>query len=163
VTPAAARRLADLVAAAWAIFDEVAAGSPAELRKGPRVGGRDRDQLIGHVIGVDTVYARKLGVTLKPPAMGDLAAIVNYARRSSASWAALRAARRWCPTAGPRVMRPAGSPGTSLNMLGRCRTGRRAQRAKDIQGKDRPCGGTSGGTRAHTTRVPGPPKRRAPP
>ena len=75
VTPAAACRQADLVAAAWAIFDEVAAGSPAELRKGPRGGGRDRDQLIGHVIGVDAVYARKLEVTLKPPAMGDLAAI----------------------------------------------------------------------------------------
>ena len=35
VTPAAARRLADLVTAAWAAFDEIAAASPAELRKGP--------------------------------------------------------------------------------------------------------------------------------
>ncbi len=57
VTPATARRLAGLVTAAWATFDAVAAASPAELRKGPRGGGRDRDQLIG----ADTAYARKLG------------------------------------------------------------------------------------------------------
>ena len=59
--PAAARRLAGLVTAAWATFDAVAVASPAGLRKGPRGGGRDRDQLIDHVIGAETAYARKLG------------------------------------------------------------------------------------------------------
>jgi hypothetical protein len=75
VTTAAARRLAGLVTAVWAAFDEVAAASPAELRKGPRGGGRDRDQLIRHVIGAETAYARRLGVKLKQPASGDIAAI----------------------------------------------------------------------------------------
>ncbi len=75
VTPAAARGLAGLVTAAWAAFDQIAAASPAELRKGPRGGGRDRDKLIGHVIGAETAYARKLGVRLKQPATGDIAAI----------------------------------------------------------------------------------------
>ena len=75
VTPAAARRLAGLVTAAWATFDEIAAASPAELRKGPRGGGRDRDQIIGHVIGAETAYARKLGIKLKQPPLGDTAAI----------------------------------------------------------------------------------------
>jgi len=75
VTPAAARRLAGLVTTVWMVSDEVAAASPAELRKGPRGGGRDRDQLIGHVIGADTAYARKLGVKRKQPAAGDTAAI----------------------------------------------------------------------------------------
>ena len=75
VTPAAARRLAGLVTAAWATFDEVAAASPAELRKGPRGGGRDRDKLIDHVIGAEMAYARKLGVKLKQPAIDDIAAI----------------------------------------------------------------------------------------
>jgi hypothetical protein len=75
VTPAAARRLASLVIAVWAVFEEIAAASPAELRKGPRGGGRDRDKLIGHVIGAETAYARKLGVKLKQPAIGDIAAI----------------------------------------------------------------------------------------
>jgi hypothetical protein len=75
VTPAAARRLAGLVTAAWATFDEVAAASPAELRKGPRGGGRDRDKLIEHVIGAETAYARKLGIKHKQPAINDIAAI----------------------------------------------------------------------------------------
>jgi hypothetical protein len=43
--------------ARWPTFDEITAASPAELRKGPRGGGRDRDQLIGHVIGAGTAYA----------------------------------------------------------------------------------------------------------
>jgi len=75
VTPAAARRLAGLITAAWGTFDEIAAASSAELRKGPRGGGRDRDQLTGHVIGAETAYARKLGIKLKQPATGDTAAI----------------------------------------------------------------------------------------
>ena len=63
-----------LVSAAWAAFDQIAAASPAELRKSPRGGGRDRDQIIGHVIGADTAYARKLGVKHKQPATRDTAA-----------------------------------------------------------------------------------------
>jgi hypothetical protein len=47
--------------ARWPAFDEIAAASLAELRKGPRGGGRDRDQLIGHVIGADTAYAQARG------------------------------------------------------------------------------------------------------
>jgi hypothetical protein len=35
VTPGAAQRLAGLLTAAWAAFDQIAAASPAELRKGP--------------------------------------------------------------------------------------------------------------------------------
>lgn len=62
VVPAAARLLAGLVTAVWGAFDQIAAASPAELRKGPRGGGRDRDQIIGHVIGTDTAYARKLRI-----------------------------------------------------------------------------------------------------
>lgn len=61
--------------ARWPTFDEIAAASPAELRKGPRGGGRNRDQLIGHVIGADAAYARKLGVKRKQPAIGDIAGI----------------------------------------------------------------------------------------
>jgi hypothetical protein len=45
------------------------------LRKGPRGGGRDRAELIGHVIGAETACARKLGVKLKPPAIDDVAEI----------------------------------------------------------------------------------------
>jgi hypothetical protein len=77
LTPAAARRLTGLVTAAWAAFDQIAAASRAELRKGPRGGGRDRDQIISHVIGADAAYARKLGIKHKQPATGDTAAIAE--------------------------------------------------------------------------------------
>lgn len=75
VTSAAARRMVGLLSGAWATFDEIAAASPAELRKGPRGGGRDRDKLIDHVIGAEAAYARKLGVKLKQRAAEDTAAI----------------------------------------------------------------------------------------
>jgi hypothetical protein len=71
ITAAPAKRAAALVKASWAIFDEVAASAPEKLRKGPRGGGRDRDKMIDHVIGAETVYARKLGVKHKQPAIDD--------------------------------------------------------------------------------------------
>jgi Transposase DDE domain group 1 len=127
VTPAAARRLAGLVTAAWATFGEVAAASPAELRKGPRGGGRDRDQLIGRVIGAETAYARKLGVKLRQPAIGDIVAIEKLREAIAAVVGApFGRLTRGAGAAGPRATRPAGSPGTSSSTPGRCRTGRRA-------------------------------------
>jgi hypothetical protein len=48
------RKLA-LLRAAWAFFDGVAARVSPELRKGPRGGGRERDQIIGHVIRVESM------------------------------------------------------------------------------------------------------------
>jgi hypothetical protein len=75
LTAAPARRLAALVGAAWAVLDEIAAVSPAELRKGPRGGGRDRDKMLDHVLDAEAAYARKLGIKLKPPGRGDGSAI----------------------------------------------------------------------------------------
>jgi hypothetical protein len=56
------RRYAALLVAAWDYFDQVVAGAPAELRKGPRGGGRDRDRIAEHVLEADVIYARKLGI-----------------------------------------------------------------------------------------------------
>ncbi|HET9083176.1 MAG TPA: hypothetical protein VFN41_02140 [Candidatus Limnocylindrales bacterium] len=70
-----AERLADLVAAAWTVFDRVAAAAPASLRKGPRGGGRDRDKMIGHVIEANHAYAREIGVRLPEPHVGDRDAV----------------------------------------------------------------------------------------
>lgn len=75
VTAAQAARLASLVEAAWTVFDRVAASAPAELRKGPRGGGRDRDKMIGHVIEADHAYAREIGIRVKEPTFGDRAAV----------------------------------------------------------------------------------------
>ena len=75
VPPAAAKRLAGLVTAAWTEFDDIVAVTPEELRKGPRGGGRDRDKMVDHVLGAEAAYARKIGVKLKQPAIDDIAAI----------------------------------------------------------------------------------------
>jgi hypothetical protein len=122
LAPAAASRLAGLVTAAWAALPDRCRVS-RQSRKGPRGGGRDRDQLIGHVMAAETAYARKLGIKLKRPAAGDTAAIENCVRRSPPRWAPPRTAHPWYPAAGPRVTRPGGSPGMGSNTPGRCRTG----------------------------------------
>jgi hypothetical protein len=70
-----ADRLAAIVAAAWTTFDRVAASAPAELRKGPRGGGRERDKMVAHVIEADWYYARELGIKTRQPAPTDQAAI----------------------------------------------------------------------------------------
>ena len=75
LTGAEAERQARLVRAAWAIFDGVAVAAPAELRKGPRGGGRDRDAIVDHVLGAEATYARTLGVKQRQPARDDAPAI----------------------------------------------------------------------------------------
>jgi hypothetical protein len=62
-----AARLRDLLDACWAYLDQVVAKAPAELRKGPRGGGRDRDKMFEHVLGAETEYAKAIGVRLKQP------------------------------------------------------------------------------------------------
>lgn len=78
VSAADGKRIASLVRAAWATFDNVASKAPASLRKGPRGGGRDRDKIIEHVLGADELYARKLGLGLRAPKAGDAAAIETF-------------------------------------------------------------------------------------
>jgi len=70
-----AGRLAALVRASWTIFDGVAASASAELRKGPRGGGRDRDAIVEHVLAAESSYARTLGIRLRPPTLTDAVAI----------------------------------------------------------------------------------------
>ena len=62
LTKAQAERLAALVQATWTVFDHVAKSAPAELRKGPRGGGRDRDKMIAHVLDAEKAYLAKVGV-----------------------------------------------------------------------------------------------------
>jgi len=75
VSAADAARLARLVEAAWTTLDGVTATAPAELRKGPRGGGRDRDKMYGHVVEADSAYAREIGLKLPEPDPTDRAAI----------------------------------------------------------------------------------------
>jgi hypothetical protein len=72
------KQIAALVNAAWVIFDDVIASAPSELRKGPRGGGRDRDQIADHVLGAEGAYVRKVGLRLTPPARDDRRGIAEF-------------------------------------------------------------------------------------
>jgi len=78
LTKKEAGRLSALVAATWTVLDRVVEQAPASLRKGPRGGGRDRDAIYEHVLGAETMYARKLGLRLKEPAGADAAAVREH-------------------------------------------------------------------------------------
>ena len=65
VSVAEGERLASIVEAAWTVFERVAAAAPAELRKGPRGGGRDTDRMIEHVDGADDAYAGVMGIKVR--------------------------------------------------------------------------------------------------
>jgi len=80
-TPMAAaegKRLASLLQAAWAVYDQVLAGTPAELRKGPRGGGRDRDKMADHVRDAEGAYVRKIGLRLAAPDRHDRRALAEF-------------------------------------------------------------------------------------
>jgi hypothetical protein len=51
-----------LMQACWTFFDDVALRVSAEMQKGPRGGGRDRDRIVRHVVGVEQDWATKVGV-----------------------------------------------------------------------------------------------------
>jgi hypothetical protein len=54
-----------LLRACWAFFDGVAARVSAEMRKGPRGGGRDRDRIISHAVRVESEdFARQVGLRI---------------------------------------------------------------------------------------------------
>jgi hypothetical protein len=56
-------RKLSLLRASWAFFDKVAARVSPEMRKGVRGGGRMRDEIIRHVIRVESLdHARQVGV-----------------------------------------------------------------------------------------------------
>jgi hypothetical protein len=72
---AEAARIAALVQAAWTTFNDTAAAAPAELRKGPRGGGRDTAKMVEHVVGAEQAYATRLGVRARMPDPADAGAV----------------------------------------------------------------------------------------
>jgi hypothetical protein len=95
-----AERLTALLAASWSVFDRIVVAAPAELRKGPRGGGRDRDRIVDHVLGAEAGYAPKIGLRLHAPEPHDAAAVSEFRqairdRLSGASDGGALAERGW--------------------------------------------------------------------
>jgi len=51
-----------LMQACWVFFDDVRKRVSAEMKKGPRGGGRDRDRIVRHTFGAERDWAEKVGV-----------------------------------------------------------------------------------------------------
>jgi hypothetical protein len=58
-----------LMRSCWAFFDDVRARVSAEMEKGPRGGGRDRDQIVRHTLATEQDWAKKLGLLASQDAM----------------------------------------------------------------------------------------------
>src|SRR5947208_1401508 len=86
-------RLISLLEACWKYLDRVVAKAPAELRKGPRGGGRDRDKMFEHVLDAELEYGKGIGVRLKAP---DRKALLAGFRnpKSDGRWPVAYAIRR---------------------------------------------------------------------
>jgi hypothetical protein len=74
-----------LMQACWTYFDDVRARVSAEMEKGPRGGGRDRDQIVLHVLATEQEWANKLGVGTKQGARVTDADGLRAFRRSYCS------------------------------------------------------------------------------
>jgi hypothetical protein len=58
-----------LMGAGWAFFDDVRSRVSAEMQKGPRGGGRDRDQIVRHTLASEQDWAKKLGIVVPEGAL----------------------------------------------------------------------------------------------
>lgn len=58
-----------LLRSCWALFDAVLSRVSAELQRGPRGGGRDRDQIVRHVLANEQDWAPKPGLYPPPDAL----------------------------------------------------------------------------------------------
>jgi hypothetical protein len=104
-----AQRIAALLTASWKVFDSVVGKAPAELRKGPRGGGRDRNKIADHVIDAESAYASKLGVRMKLPRRDDAAGVRVWRKAimdtlQASAGAPQQAEKRWPPRYAARRM-----------------------------------------------------------
>lgn len=78
LSAAEAKRMCALAEACWKYLDKVRAQAPNALRKGPRGGGRDRDEMFDHVLGAEMEYAKRIGTRLKQPDGKDSAGVKAF-------------------------------------------------------------------------------------
>jgi hypothetical protein len=96
------QRMCALVEACWKYLDQVRANAPAELRKGPRGGGRDPRQIFDHVLGAEMEYAKRIGTRLKQPDGGDGPAVKEFRKAILDSFGNPNREERWPVAYGAR-------------------------------------------------------------
>jgi hypothetical protein len=102
VDAAELQRLQTLLQACWQAFDQaVQAATGKELRKGPRGGGRDLDEITRHVLGGDASYLARLAWKFKPDEAAPLDDELSRSRQAIRD-ALAAAAQGDLPTHGPR-------------------------------------------------------------
>jgi hypothetical protein len=67
-----------LMQACWKFFDEVRGRVSAEMQKGPRGGGRDRDRIVRHVLYVEHDWAKGVGVLTPDEALLTVKGLKAY-------------------------------------------------------------------------------------
>lgn len=109
MTDAECERKMAILQGCWRYFDETHPRVSAELRKGPRGGGRDRDQIVRHTYFAEEDYARKVnvrtdlssletveGIAAHRAAFLDAIRRVNAGEATRSSWTLQFTIRRAC-------------------------------------------------------------------
>jgi hypothetical protein len=92
------QRLSAILQACWRKLDAaVAAAAGKPLRKGPRGGGREADEIAGHVRGAELAYLSRLAWKVKGDLEKDIAG-----ERQAVLEALAKASRAELPSSGPR-------------------------------------------------------------
>ena len=93
-----ATRFIEMLEASWRYFDDVVRQAPMELARGPRGGGRTREQVVEHVREAERSLATKLGTRVAPRTAWpeQRAAIIEnlHAGMPGATWPPRYALRR---------------------------------------------------------------------
>jgi len=101
LTASSAARTAHLVRATWTLLDRVVVTSPPTLRKGPRGGGRDRDEVVDHLLTAEIAYARRIGIKLARPERRDIGATATWRDEIEATLWRARSGEPTSPTGWP--------------------------------------------------------------
>ena len=92
-----ARQL-DVLQDCWNYFDTVVEHAPLALRRGPRGGGRDRDQIVDHVREAERAYCSRVGFRVAPRTpwdeQRDVVLTTMRSAASNAKWPTAYAIRR---------------------------------------------------------------------
>jgi hypothetical protein len=98
LAPDALEWLLDRLQDCWNYFDAVVADAPATLRRGPRGGGRDRDEIVDHVREAERAYCSRAGFRVAPRTpwdeQRDVVLTTLRTGTETAKWPAAYAVRR---------------------------------------------------------------------